>query len=490
MFLHSNLMQKKFLQNLIVMVVLNLLIKPYSIFFIDAEVQNRVGTSEYGFYFTLLNFSYLFNILLDIGTTNYNVKNIAQFPYLVHRYIGKMISLRLVLFLIYTLTSFFIAFLFGYSQRQLLFVGVLVFNQFLIGFILYLRSYFAGLLSFKIEIFLSVFDRILLILFVSYLFYFPISEGPFQIKWFVLAQTFSYLLSACVALTLLYINVSKPKLSWSSSFNWVILKKSIPYALLILTMMAYTKSDVLLLERLHPYGLRQVGIYAEAYRVIDASYMFIMLFANLLFPMFSALLKRNESVSALLSISVRIAIAFSFVIVSVGVCYSEFLINMIYQANIKEAAEVFNWLICSIVPISVILVLGTLLTANGNLKVLIRISVLGLIFNVFLNVILSPVYGALGTAISSVFTQFLVAVFHVYFTFKYFPVIILPKTIIRYCVFVLLAFGAYFLLDKSTLSELLKVATYIVFICSILFLLGLINVRSVLSQLKVSKDEL
>ena len=146
-------MQKKFLQNLIVMVVLNLLIKPYSIFFIDAEVQNRVGTSEYGFYFTLLNFSYLFNILLDIGTTNYNVKNIAQFPHLVHRYIGKMISLRLVLFLIYTVTSFFIAFLFGYSQRQFLFVGVLVFNQFLIGFILYLRSYFAGLLSFKIEIF-------------------------------------------------------------------------------------------------------------------------------------------------------------------------------------------------------------------------------------------------------------------------------------------------------------------------------------------------
>ena len=74
-------MQKKFLQNLIVMVVLNLLIKPYSIFFIDAEVQNRVGTSEYGFYFTLLNFSYLFNILLDIGTTNYNVKNTSKIEF-------------------------------------------------------------------------------------------------------------------------------------------------------------------------------------------------------------------------------------------------------------------------------------------------------------------------------------------------------------------------------------------------------------------------
>jgi hypothetical protein len=49
--------QKKFLSSLFWMVVLNILIKPFAIFGIDAAVQNNVGTKEYGFYFTLLNFS-------------------------------------------------------------------------------------------------------------------------------------------------------------------------------------------------------------------------------------------------------------------------------------------------------------------------------------------------------------------------------------------------------------------------------------------------
>ena len=55
------------------MVVLNLLVKPIAIFGIDAEVQDRVGTEDYGLYFALLNFSFLFNILLDFGINNFTI---------------------------------------------------------------------------------------------------------------------------------------------------------------------------------------------------------------------------------------------------------------------------------------------------------------------------------------------------------------------------------------------------------------------------------
>ena len=56
-------MQRKFLTNLGLMLFLNLLIKPVWIFAIDRNVQNVVGAMDYGFYFDLLNFSFLFNIL-------------------------------------------------------------------------------------------------------------------------------------------------------------------------------------------------------------------------------------------------------------------------------------------------------------------------------------------------------------------------------------------------------------------------------------------
>ena len=52
-------MRKTFLSHLFLIVLLNLLVKPLAIFGIDAQVQNEVGAAEYGFYFSLLNFTML-----------------------------------------------------------------------------------------------------------------------------------------------------------------------------------------------------------------------------------------------------------------------------------------------------------------------------------------------------------------------------------------------------------------------------------------------
>jgi hypothetical protein len=53
-------MQGRFLANLILFVLVNLLVKPISLFAVDAGFQNTLGHEEYGVYFSLLNFSLLF----------------------------------------------------------------------------------------------------------------------------------------------------------------------------------------------------------------------------------------------------------------------------------------------------------------------------------------------------------------------------------------------------------------------------------------------
>ena len=96
-------MKRKFIWNLLLVVVLNLLIKPFYILGIDAEVINRVGSSVYGNYFALINFSFLLNIVLDLGITNYNVKNIAQHHQLLEKHFSGIITLRLCLVFVYFL---------------------------------------------------------------------------------------------------------------------------------------------------------------------------------------------------------------------------------------------------------------------------------------------------------------------------------------------------------------------------------------------------
>ena len=82
---------------------MNLIIKPFYILGIDAEIINRVGEFEYGVYFSIINLTFLLNIFLDFGVNNYNVKNISQHSFLLKKHISKIIPLKLLLGFFYFL---------------------------------------------------------------------------------------------------------------------------------------------------------------------------------------------------------------------------------------------------------------------------------------------------------------------------------------------------------------------------------------------------
>ena len=90
-------MQKTFIKNLALLLALNLLIKPFWVFGIEREVQEVVKTENYGLYFALFNFSFLLNILLDFGITNFNNKNIAQNNHLITKHFSSILVLKLML---------------------------------------------------------------------------------------------------------------------------------------------------------------------------------------------------------------------------------------------------------------------------------------------------------------------------------------------------------------------------------------------------------
>jgi O-antigen/teichoic acid export membrane protein len=156
-------MQKKFLTNLAILLLLNLLVKPFWMLGIERVVQNQVGNENYGEYFALFNFSFLFNIILDFGITNFNNKNIAQNNHLLTKHFSSLFVLKLILALIYILGSLVIGLAIGYDVRLTKLLLLLGFNQFLISMVLYLRSNLQGLHLFKTDSVVSVLDRIIMI---------------------------------------------------------------------------------------------------------------------------------------------------------------------------------------------------------------------------------------------------------------------------------------------------------------------------------------
>src|SRR5690606_11138500 len=172
-------MQKKFLSSLGLILLLNLLVKPFFILGIDAEVQNRVGQEAYGTYFALLNLSFIFNILIDFGINNFNNRNISQNTQLIKKHFSKLFSVKGLLAFIYAIFTLILGLILGYEEDDFWILSVLVFNQVLVSFILFARSNLAGLQMFKSDSVVSILDRGLLIVFCGLLLFTSLSEGLF-----------------------------------------------------------------------------------------------------------------------------------------------------------------------------------------------------------------------------------------------------------------------------------------------------------------------
>ncbi|MBF25329.1 MAG: hypothetical protein CMP49_02275 [Flavobacteriales bacterium] len=400
-------MKRKFIWNLLLVVVLNLLIKPFYILGIDAEVINRVGASVYGNYFALINFSFLLNIILDLGITNFNVKNIAQHQQLLDKHFSGIITLRIFLVLFYLLATVLIAVFIGYDKTQFKILMILALNQSLVAFILYVRSNLAGLHLFFQDGFISILDRLLLIIICSILLWGGTFNSAFQIEWFVYAQTAAYSITLLFSFSLVIRRTSRFQFHWNKLFAILILKKSLPYALLILLMTIYYRIDSIMLERMINDSAEQAGIYAQAYRFFEASNMLAYLFAALLLPILSRMIKLNESIHEIIDFSFKTLIS-SALILSIFCCFFSLeIIELRYSDYILESSTIFSVLMLCFICVSSTYIYGTLLTANGNLYYLNIVAGCGVILNIFLNLYLIPQYHALGSAIASLITQFL-----------------------------------------------------------------------------------
>jgi len=460
-------------------ILLNLLVKPVALFAIDASVQNRVGEAEYGLYFTLLNLTVIFNIFLDFGINNYTTKKIAQQSTNQANFFGSIMVFRLILFIVYALVVYLSAIMLGYGAREFHILLFLVINQLLILSIAFFRSHFSGLHLFKTDAMISIMDRFLLILIAGYLLFISNSD-LITIDSFVYIQTICYFITFIVGWTVLNKQIKGPLFHWDFKGSLAIVKQSLPYAALILLMLLYNRSDAVILERIHINGRIEAGFYAQGFRLLDALYMFGMIFAGLLFPMFSRLLKNAiAEVKPLLQTAGNLLIGGSIVIVSISLFNADFFLHLLYHNVSISSVLSFQFLISCFIPICINFIFGTLLTANGNLKTLNIISLSAVVFSIGLNLMIIPGHGAVGAALVALCIQTLVALVQMYFGLMCIQLKLTLKDFIPYLILIICMISSGYLLQFLQLNSLLAVCIFALFGLLLLFVLSLIDIKNI-----------
>lgn len=476
-------MKKTFVTNLALLVFLNLLVKPYWIFGIDRVVQNTVGTENYGVYAALFSLSIILNIILDMGITNFNNKNIAQHNQLLRKYFSNIVVLKFSLGVVYAIIACTGGAFLGFSAIKFHLFAFLILNQFLLSFILYLRSNISGLYMYKTDSVISVVDRLLMIGLCGILLF--LHPKDFKIEWFVYAQTISYSATALIAFLIVYSKAKFFKISFDFTFLLLILKQSYPFALLVLLMGLYTRMDMVMVEHMLPNGAEQAGVYAQAFRILDAVSMFAYLFATLLLPMFSKMLKAKESVAQLTKLSFILLIIPTLAFVIGTWHYGWELMHLMYKEHFDQSTHIFKILIVGFIPVATSYIFGTLLTANNSLKYLNIIAFSGMLMNFVLNLIFIPKFGAYGAAIVSVSTQFITVALQMYLSKRIFsfPFRIIPT--IQLILYIAINIAVFQLLKGKLLNNWIYEMVLIMGIGFVsAFAIGILRIKDLIAIVK------
>ncbi len=397
-------MKREFLLNLIFLFAINLIIKPLYIFGIDRNIQNTVG-ENYGIYFALLSYTYLFQMINDMGLQNFTARTISINPTLINTYFASILKLKLILGIIFAALVWIGAWILGYNLHYQFLLIWLICIQILTSGVLYLRANIAGMGFYRFDSFLSILDKSLLILILGFILIQPTLQESFQIEWFLYAQTGSVLITFCIALV--YI-LRKHPIRWENSGVKKIFKiigESYPFALISILMIIYSRIDAVMLERMSEEGIQESFFYASAYRLLDAANMFSYLFIGLLLPMFSRLIGLGEALDALFDVGLRLMVITATCVAIPLLFYNTHIMGWLYIFGDEYSGSLLGLLMFGYLFMSAAQIFGAVLIAKGTIRALNWVFVIGIVINVGLNIVLIPLYQAKGAAMSTVITE-------------------------------------------------------------------------------------
>jgi O-antigen/teichoic acid export membrane protein len=341
----------------------------------------------------------------------------------------------------------------------------MVVSQIIASFLLYVRSNISGMLLFRTDSIISVFDKLLMIMVCGWLLWGPL-RNRFTIEWFIYAQIASLTVTLVAASLIALLHSPERKARWNFSGIKAIVKKTYPYALLGLLMSIYYRLDGVMLERMLPDGKSEAGIYAASFRLLDTANMLGFLFATILLPMFARMLSEKQDVHPLASSGFKAIMTAAMPAVTVCFFYRHEIIHLLYHDSSPYWADVFGLLMPSFPGVCTVYIYGSLLTANGSMKALNSIALGGMLLNVILNFILIPQYKAAGATVATLITQTLVALAHIYAVKKILPFAINYRHLMAFLLFCAAMQAVFFITRETTdfwaLNALLAVGISII----------------------------
>jgi len=386
---------------------LNLTIKPINLL-LENIVQDKVGHIQYGLFAALNALSFLFIVLLDIGINQFLTKKFASETEKSSEQLSIYFSFKVVLASVYPFFMLAIGYIMGYRGVEIVLLFLISLSYCAYQLLMYIRAKYQASQFFGLDSLASISDKTLLIIFTGILLITGISLQNY---------TLARLASMVVALVVVAIPAIKLYSPNAFAFKWKhrewadILKMTYPFAFITILFSLHDKIDQVMIERM--LGEHASGLYAAAYRWLDAFMMFLWIVLPMFFARFAFFKNSPKDLSKILSMG-QVISGVPMIFISCFVWFHSkqffFLLGNSTPVEITEMSLCLQILFGAVFIHALFACFGTLLSATGGEFFMNRILVFSILLNVVLNVILLPRIGISGAAIATVISNLVISV--------------------------------------------------------------------------------
>lgn len=415
-------------------------------------VQDRLGHDAFGTFMALYSLGFLFLALSDLGINQYSTKTLASKPTLLKQLFPTLFSLKIVLSVIYPFFMLGIGYILGYNTTEITYLFFLCLLHSIVQLNFFFRANFQAFQKFRLDAFASIFDRAILLVIVA---------GLLLTKIDLDSYIFANLLSVAVTMIILYILLLKqigfmaPK--WNGRQAKDLLKRSFPFAIITVLYSVNDKVDQVMLERLlgPGEGAHETGLYAGAYRWVDAVMMFLWTVLPIFFAKFAHHVGEQKKLSQLLAFGLPIAAIPMLFAGGFVFLYGDKLLWLFKSSSPEEIAvmsECLRILFIAVVINGFFAIYSTLLTSTNHERFVSWMIFGSILMNVTLNFIFIPQYQAVASAWTTVGSYAFLSLSYIYYIQFRLPVKIPFLQLGKLLVIGALFGGAYYALSLTSLE--------------------------------------
>ena len=390
--------QRTLLFNLTALVSAQALIKLIN-FAVSIAVVRYLGAQELGRYAYVLAFAYPFGIVADFGLATFAIREISREPARGPEVVAGLRRAVLLLSGLGSVAMMSVAMMAGHDTTTMLCMGLAALSMLLSA----ATTPFIVALTAREDLHLVSVHRVAASTLVAVVTVIVLLQEGASLGLLVASAAVNGLM--LVFAHFLAGSMPSPPVVLSTRVRTMI-RQALPFGLLMLGYALYYRVDMIMLHWLREP--RDVGLYAAAYRFLDAVILLAASIGGPFYPRLSNMVGRDpQGIRDLLEGTWKPLLVLGLPVLIGTFFLADSLTQMLFGDEFVEAGVVLKVLILGSLPLLWITIPNQALLAADVVLPLARVYGLSVAVNVLLNVALIPRWGPVGAAVATVACEWL-----------------------------------------------------------------------------------